>query len=40
LQGALDGVMLQWVFDPNIYRLTDCSPELIETFLQQAIRKS
>jgi len=40
LQGALDGVMLQWVFDPNIYRLTDCTPELIETFLHQAVRKS
>jgi TetR/AcrR family transcriptional regulator, fatty acid metabolism regulator protein len=40
LQGALDGVMLQWVFDPNVYRLTDCTPELIETFLQQAVRKS
>ncbi|MCE1252343.1 MAG: TetR/AcrR family transcriptional regulator [Anaerolineae bacterium] len=40
LQGALDGVMLQWVFDPNVYRLTDCTDELVETFLHQVLRKS
>lgn len=40
LQGALDGVMLQWVFDPNVYQLTDCTDELVETFLKQAVRKS
>jgi TetR/AcrR family transcriptional regulator, fatty acid metabolism regulator protein len=37
LQGALDGVMLQWVFDPDIFRLTDCTPILIETFLKQTL---
>jgi TetR/AcrR family transcriptional regulator, fatty acid metabolism regulator protein len=39
LQGTLDGVMLQWVFDPSIYRLTDCNEDIIKTFLQQAVRK-
>jgi len=40
LQGALDGVMLQWVFDPTVYQLTDCAPEMIEIFLNQVVRKS
>ena len=39
LQGALDGVMLQWVFDPNVYCLTDCTRPLADTFLQQATLK-
>jgi len=39
LQGALDGVMLQWVFDPDLYRLTDCTGDISRTFLQQAVRR-
>jgi TetR/AcrR family transcriptional regulator, fatty acid metabolism regulator protein len=40
LQGALDGVMLQWVFDPHVYRLTDCTGWIVDTFLQQAVKRA
>jgi AcrR family transcriptional regulator len=39
LQGALDGVTLQWVFDPDVFRLTDCIGGITDTFLQQVIRR-
>lgn len=40
LQGAIDGVMLQWVFDPNVYQLTQCTSWIIDTFLKQALKEA
>ena len=40
LQGAIDGVMLQWVFDPNVFALADCTHAIVEIFVQRASKKS
>jgi AcrR family transcriptional regulator len=35
IQGAIDGVMLQWVFDPEAVDLKDASRELSEMFVKR-----
>jgi AcrR family transcriptional regulator len=35
IQGAIDGVMLQWVFDPEAVDLKDASRELCELFVKR-----
>lgn len=35
LQGAMDGVMLQWVFDPAVLSLEACTRELVETYVRR-----
>jgi AcrR family transcriptional regulator len=39
IQGAIDGVMLQWVFDPEAVDLKDASRELSEMFVKR-VRKN
>ena len=35
IQGAIDGIMLQWVFDPKAVNLQEASRELSEMFLKR-----
>jgi AcrR family transcriptional regulator len=39
IQGAIDGVMLQWVFDPKAVNLQEASRELSEMFVKR-VKKS
>lgn len=38
IQGAIDGLMLQWVFDPNAVDLAQAGRELAELFIQRVQR--
>lgn len=38
VQGAIDGVMLQWVFDPEAVNLPAAATELAELFVAQLVR--
>ncbi len=35
IQGAIDGIMLQWVFDPKAVKLQEASSELSEMFVKR-----
>jgi hypothetical protein len=35
IQGAVDGIMLQWVFDPKAVNLQEASRELSEMFVKR-----
>jgi hypothetical protein len=35
IQGAVDGIMLQWVFDPKAVNLQEASSELSEMFVKR-----
>jgi hypothetical protein len=37
VQGAIDGVMLQWVFDPEAVDLPAAAPELADLFVAQLL---
>jgi TetR/AcrR family transcriptional regulator, fatty acid metabolism regulator protein len=39
IQGAIDGVMLQWVFDPEAVDFRDAKKELSEMFVTR-VKKS
>ncbi len=40
IQGAIDGLMLQWVFDPNAVDLAQAGHELAELFVQRVQRNA
>jgi hypothetical protein len=38
IQAAIDGIMLQWVFDPDAIDLEACSTEIVEMVSHYAVK--